>query len=74
MDFDSYKRWIATCSCVDCGAKYSDRARDFSGVALDTWVTETQCLACWKKLGAPEHRGLPGSRDLAARAGLEAER
>jgi len=72
MDFQSYKRWLATCRCVDCGSKYSDRPRDGGGVALDPWVTETQCWACWEQLGAPEHRGLPGSRDLAAQAGLEA--
>lgn len=61
MNFEAYKRWADSQVCVDCGAKRSERLE---------WVTETQCMPCWKKLGPPESRGLPGARELAEKAGL----
>jgi hypothetical protein len=54
--FDEYLKWLRTCVCVDCGAKQSERPRDEHGVAMDTWVTETQCLSCWQKNGDAEFR------------------
>jgi hypothetical protein len=70
MDFQSYTGWLATCRCVDCGSAYAARPRDAECRALDMWVTETQCLECFRKLGPPELRGLPSSRDVAVQAGL----
>lgn len=72
-EFDKYKQWREKQVCVDCGAKASDRKRDKDGVILDedTWVTEIQCLKCWKKNGCPENRGLPSSKQLAEKDGLK---
>ena len=67
---DDYKRWLTTCSCVDCGARYADRKRDDRGVALDMWATETQCWTCFVAFGAPGKRGKPSSMDLAREHGL----
>jgi len=73
MDFVAYERWLAEyASCIDCGARYSDRPRDVNGRFLDVWVTETQCRKCFSKFGKPEKRGLPSARTLANVHGVDA--
>lgn len=33
-EFDTYKEWLKTAACCDCGAKYRDRPRDAEGKHL----------------------------------------
>ena len=64
MNFIEYKKWTASQKCIDCGISASERS------PAKPWVTETQCLECCLKHGAPENRGLPGARELAQRDGV----
>ena len=66
MNFSDYKKWAGQQSCIDCGKKASDRKRGMNGCVVDedTWVTETQCVKCWSKFGAPEHRGLKSTAEI----------
>ena len=73
MDCGAYKRWLAEyASCIDCGARYSDRPRDLDGICLDVWATETQCGKCFSKFGKPEKRGLPSAKAFANAHGVDA--
>ncbi len=65
--FEKYRQWAKAQSCSDCG-------RTKGQVKIDDghwgWMTETQCYACWKTLGAPENRGLPGTEEIYLNSGL----
>ena len=48
-DLDSYIAWLQTTSCMDCGAKYTDRPRDADGKITNLWATEVLCGDCCSK-------------------------
>lgn len=63
FDLDAYQKWLKTeAACVDCGRLAGERDPG------EVWVTETQCMECWRENGIPEQRGLPSARDSYDRA------
>ena len=59
FNLDAYCEWCRTkAACIDCGRKMGERDPG------EVWVTETQCMECWREFGAPENRGLPSARDI----------
>ena len=63
--FERYQAWAAEQRCVDCGRTPAEIKKQDTGGRM----TETQCYRCWKKLGAPENRGLPSARELYVKDG-----
>jgi len=47
-DFKDYLEWRDRQVCIGCGKKVSERPRDENGYCLDMWLTETECMDCYK--------------------------
>jgi len=50
IDINEYRKWVAEQVCCDCGKPTREATDEYP------FVTETQCMACWKQLGASENR------------------
>jgi len=50
-----YGKYMDVVRCVDCGARRADDPH--------VWMTEHQCMDCWRVHGRPEARGKPSSEE-----------
>jgi len=47
-EWQDYLEWKEKQVCTGCGKKVSERPRDENGRCTDTWMTETECMDCYK--------------------------